>query len=328
MNRPFAPERQLFQGGRADETPLPMAINPSEEASTDALTPSDTAEPQAAVVKYLLELEGPLNAQPRWGHGKPSHPQLNALIEAHLQDYEARLDQLSELLPWLSRLPLHNPPGHHEPHWINNYLPTLDAVMWYAMMAWKRPSTVLEIGCGHSSRFLHQATVDHQIPCRLIGIDPDPRTSLPPGFSLHLATRLEAMDLSIFDQVQPGDIVSLDGSHRLFPNTDVQVFFLEILPTLPPGTVVHMHDTFLPNDYPEPHCRWQFSEQYMLAMALLTGAPYHVLMPNAYLMTLEGPYQKIMHLCDTLWTGASTDERSYLEGFQRLNASSFWFEIR
>ena len=45
-------------------------------------------------------------------------------------------------------------------------------------------------------------------------------------------------------------MVFFDGSHRTFMNSDATVFFLEVLPTLPAGTLVGIHDIYLPDDYP------------------------------------------------------------------------------
>ena len=61
---------------------------------------------------------------------------------------------------------------------------------------------------------------------------------------------LERADLSVFEELSEGDIVFLDGSHRTFMNSDATVFFLEVLPALPAGVLVGVHDIFLPYDYP------------------------------------------------------------------------------
>ena len=36
------------------------------------------------------------------------------------------------------------------------------------------------------------------------------------------------------------------GSHRVFQNSDVTAFFLDVLPRLKPGILVHIHDIFCP----------------------------------------------------------------------------------
>lgn len=75
-----------------------------------------------------------------------------------------------------------------------------------------------------------------------------------------------------------------DGSHRIFENSDVTVFFLEILPRLRSGITVHIHDIFLPFDYPRVWRDRHYSEQYLLAAYLLAGySRIEVLLPLAYL---------------------------------------------
>jgi hypothetical protein len=64
----------------------------------------------------------------------------------------------------------------------------------------------------------------------------------------------------------------IDNSHRSFPNSDVTVFFAEVMPALPPGTIWGLHDIFLPWDYPEEWRDRFYSEQYLLMSYLLGGA--------------------------------------------------------
>jgi hypothetical protein len=52
-------------------------------------------------------------------------------------------------------------------------------------------------------------------------------------------------------------------------NSDVTVFFIDILPRLKPGVVVHIHDIMLPYDYPDSFKHWYWNEQYMLAVYMM-----------------------------------------------------------
>jgi hypothetical protein len=83
---------------------------------------------------------------------------------------------------------------------------------------------------------------------------------------------------------EPGSILFFDGSHRSFPGSDVTLFFLELLPALPPGVIVHIHDIFLPGDYPAAVASRYWSEQYLLATWLLGGGRgFEILLPGARL---------------------------------------------
>ncbi len=88
---------------------------------------------------------------------------------------------------------------------------------------------------------------------------------------MKLCEGLETCDLARFDQLQPGDILFLDCSHRVFMNSDVTVFMIDVLPRLRPGVPVHVHDIVLPWDYPDMFTNWYWSEAYILA-AYLIGA--------------------------------------------------------
>jgi hypothetical protein len=67
---------------------------------------------------------------------------------------------------------------------------------------------------------------------------------------------------------------------------DVNYLFLEVLPRLRKGVVVHIHDIFLPQDYPlwwmtERTLFW--SEQYLLQAFLTNNTDFQILLANNYL---------------------------------------------
>jgi hypothetical protein len=95
-------------------------------------------------------------------------------------------------------------------------------------------------------------------------------------------TRLEDADLSIFHDLAPDDLVFVDGSHRSFANSDVTVFFLDVLPELREGVHVGLHDVYLPDDYPAGWEDYFFNEQYLLAAYLLGGGRCEVVFPAAF----------------------------------------------
>jgi hypothetical protein len=79
-------------------------------------------------------------------------------------------------------------------------------------------------------------------------------------------------------------VLFFDGSHHAFMSSDVVVFFLEILPRLRPGVLVHVHDIFLPYDYPDEWADRYYSEQYLLALALLSpGSRLEIVFPSAFI---------------------------------------------
>lgn len=86
------------------------------------------------------------------------------------------------------------------------------------------------------------------------------------------------------DELGENDILFIDNSHRVFPNSDAMIFFLEILPKLKKGVIVHIHDIYLPYDYPQFMCDRFYNEQYMLAAFILANpTKYQVILPNFFI---------------------------------------------
>ena len=77
------------------------------------------------------------------------------------------------------------------------------------------------------------------------------------------------------DQLGAGDILFIDSSHTVRIGGDVVHLFCEVIPRLAPGVIVHVHDIYLPYEYPRAwveQLRWYWAEQYLL-QALLAGNP-------------------------------------------------------
>ncbi|MEM9411676.1 MAG: class I SAM-dependent methyltransferase, partial [Planctomycetota bacterium] len=80
----------------------------------------------------------------------------------------------------------------------------------------------------------------------------------------------EANELhDVLEKLGPGDIVFFDGSHRCLQNSDVTIFFIDFLPSIPDGVTVGIHDIFWPNDYPEEWVDRYYNEQYILGAYIL-----------------------------------------------------------
>jgi hypothetical protein len=224
--------------------------------------------------RRLLVLSDEADIRPRWGHGMKSHRGLYNLIAANRDQYEIQLRQFREYEPNFQRISrdLQKNPRGTSPAWRNRFLPALDSAALYGFIAQERPRCYLEIGSGNSTMFARRAVEDHGLKTQIVSIDPSPQAEIDSICDRTYRMRLENADLRIFDQLDKGDILFFDGSHYVFSNTDVVVFFTEILPRLRPGILVQLHDIWLPDDYP-PHWRrnW-FAEQYMLAAHLLGGS--------------------------------------------------------
>ena len=128
----------------------------------------------------------------------------------------------------------------------------------------------IEVGSGHSTRVLAKALGGVG---EILAIDPAPRADIAglPGVQVVPST-VQAAPAELFDGLGPGDVLFIDSSHILMPGSDVDLLLNRVLPRLPSGVLVHIHDIFLPFDYP-PIWGWRaYNEQQGVLPLLTTGA--------------------------------------------------------
>jgi len=171
------------------------------------------------------------------------------------------------------------------PAWENGFLPAIDTIVLYTILEKFKPKKYLEIGSGNSTKLAafcrKQENLDFSITC----IDPHPRREIEKIADEWINGQIQSVSLDHFKNLKPNDIVFLDGSHVLHPNSDVMWFFMEILPVIPKGVIIHIHDIFLPYDYPQWVCDRFFNEQYIFAACLLNSNNFKIISPNYYLLT-------------------------------------------
>jgi hypothetical protein len=156
------------------------------------------------------------------------------------------------------------------PRWNQDWFPRLDAAAAYAVVRSARPRRIVEVGSGHSTRFLARAVADGGLGTRITAIDPQPRASLG-GLDIDLIA-MPVQRVAAFPELGAGDILFIDSSHQLKPGSDVEFLLEKVLPGLQPGTRVHFHDIFLPDDYP-PQWAWRrYNEQAAVASLIERGA--------------------------------------------------------
>jgi hypothetical protein len=169
----------------------------------------------------------------------------------------------------------------------NPYFGSPDAEVLYAIARRYEPPRVLEVGCGNSTKLFRTAIADGGFECRLVSLDPSPRLEI--GALSDEVHRMPAEDPAaqpLFSALRPGDLLFIDSSHIVAAGNDVVHLFLNVLPSLPEGVLVHVHDVFLPYDYPydwvSEH-RLVFGEQYLVQLMLAGGRRWDVLWPGYYL---------------------------------------------
>ena len=168
-----------------------------------------------------------------------------------------------------------------------------DAEYWYNIIRLKKPRRIIEIGSGFSTRMARRAIdanadEDSHYNCQHVLIEPYENEWLEELSSdiRVIRKKVEDCDSRIFDRLEADDILFIDSSHVIRPRGDVVFEYLEVLPRLRPGVIVHIHDIFSPKDYP---AEWLvdevrlWNEQYLVEAFLTSNEDWKVLGALNYL---------------------------------------------
>jgi len=159
------------------------------------------------------------------------------------------------------------------------WFPSLDAAVAYALIRERKPQRMIEVGSGHSTRVLAKAMGGMG---EILAIDPAPRADIAglPGVRVVPST-VQAAPAELFDGLKAGDVLFMDSSHILMPGSDVDLLLNRVLPRLPAGVLVHIHDIFLPLDYP-PIWGWRAYNEQQGVLPLLASEAYRPLFSSAW----------------------------------------------
>jgi predicted O-methyltransferase YrrM len=195
-----------------------------------------------------------------------------AFAEEHLAAHVAELDAP------------HTTPDPLDFHLDNAHFESVDAEIAYAMVRHLRPRRVVELGSGFSTQVLAAAAhrnAAEGVPTELYAYNPYPSERMVallergiPGLAGHVAIEAQALPLDVFLELAAGDVLFIDTSHTVKLGGEVVHLFLEVLPRLAPGVVVHVHDIALPYEYDRRYVvdlQMPWAEQYLL-QALLCGS--------------------------------------------------------
>ena len=141
------------------------------------------------------------------------------------------------------------------PRWRQDWFPALDAAVLYALVRHNRPSRIVEIGSGHSTRFIARALADEGLDATVTAIDPAPRATITDLPIDVVRVPIQGADTAAFDALSGGDFLVVDSSHILMPGSDVDIVINDILPRLPTGVFVHIrgYDRSLLPSFLIPH---------------------------------------------------------------------------
>jgi len=166
-----------------------------------------------------------------------------------------------------------------------------DAEYWYQLIRATKPRRIVEVGSGNSTLMAIRAvrrnrSDDPGYACEHVCIEPYEMPWLEKTGLSVIREKVEDLDPSFFSRLQENDILFIDSSHMIRPRGDVLFEYLELLPSLNRGVIVHVHDIFSPKNYP---ARWLkeevrfWNEQYLLEAFLSHNGSWKVLGALNYL---------------------------------------------
>ncbi len=169
----------------------------------------------------------------------------------------------------------------------NIWFGPIDGSVLYCVIRHFRPKKIIEIGSGFSTHLMRQSITDGNLSCQIISIDPEPRINIHRVADTIIPQRVEDLDADeIADQLGSGDILFIDSSHTIVSGGDVPFLFLEVIPRLRAGVLIHVHDIFFPYDYPEEWVctlRYGWNEQYLVHAFLAFNTAFHIFWSGSYM---------------------------------------------
>ncbi len=213
----------------------------------------------------------------------------------------------------------------YEPiHFDSGFASQGDGAALYGMMRELKPRKVIEVGSGYSTKIIHAALERNKcvngIEGSIHSIEPYPKKVLieleAESDNVKLTrTKVENVDPALFGTLAEGDFLFIDTSHVLKVGNDVHFLYLTILPQLPVGVIVHIHDIRFPFDYPKEwvmDAKKFWNEQYLLQMFLTFNVCFEIIFSSNYL------YNKNPELMSDALVGLSADGEGW--------PGSFWIK--
>jgi hypothetical protein len=166
-----------------------------------------------------------------------------------------------------------------------------DSEFYYSLIRKLKPSKIIEIGSGNSTKValhaLNKNKIEFSKEFTLTCIEPYEAPWINEVKEINLIRKkVECVDIEIFSQLSENDILFIDSSHIIRPQGDVVFEILSILPLVKKGVYIHIHDIFTPYDYCYNwlvNYRLFWNEQYILEAYLLDNPNIEIIASLNYL---------------------------------------------
>lgn len=198
------------------------------------------------------------------------------LVDIHEAAQDALLECLAPM--WTEFDPSRRRRWHMEPE--NTQYGLADAAVYNSMLRRCQPKRVVEVGSGFSSAVALDTRDEHDLPIELTFIEPYTKrldkllTQEDRSTATIRREFVQQTPADVFADLEAGDFLFIDSTHVLKAGSDVEHLLFRVLPKLPVGVLVHVHDCFWPWQYPEVWLRQRrdWNELYYLH-AFLAGNP-------------------------------------------------------
>lgn len=203
---------------------------------------------------------------------------------------EGQLELLKQLSLYHQDIPFpREQTGGMNYYFDNEFYSYGDGVVLYALMRHLKPKKIIEVGSGFSSSLMldtNRLFFDDSIQLTFIEPYPLRLNTVVKDQSINLIEKqMQDVELSVFKELQEGDILFIDSSHVVKAGSDVQYLFNKILPNLAKGVYVHIHDIPCGFEYPKEwiYARVAFNEAYMLRSFLQFNNAFEIVFWGAYM---------------------------------------------
>lgn len=185
----------------------------------------------------------------------------------------------------LRKFPLERADNEQEFYYHNSSFQSGDAEFYYSVLRLLKPRTVIEIGSGYSTLMALNAkrqnvSEDPSYQCAIVCVEPYEQPWLEGLDVKVIRKRVEEIGANLFTRLERNDILFIDSSHVIRPQGDVLFELLELIPSLTPGVLVHLHDVFTPRDYLASWVEDEmklWNEQYLLEAFLTCNSRFRII---------------------------------------------------
>lgn len=181
-----------------------------------------------------------------------------------------------------------------------------DAEYWYQLVRLKKPRRIIEVGSGNSTLMAINAIRKNQqenpgYQCNHVCIEPYEMPWLEETGVCVLRKKVEDVEIEFFAKLEENDILFIDSSHIIRPDGDVLFEYLELIPSLSKGVIVHVHDIFSPRNYLSAWLTSEvlfWNEQYLLEAFLSHNSSFKIIgsLNNLH----HNHYEKLKAVCPFL----------------------------